>query len=217
MDLMDGTVKWKGNTWMMFTSSFDILNAPVIINGSDHYAELILGKAHITPHNSWLQHQQLINFYHRHSLFSTSFIICQRNQQIIWIVIYSYSILNYSWPSIFLTPLLNPRSALTSSRDSCNLPTPTLWMLSVLVRSHWSLEKGFRLINEIFLYLGCLNISTVFSHAQTVVLCSSCGTVLCQPTGGRARLTEGKSFVFTSFTTKGRELICNFLFRLFFP
>ena len=42
------------------------------------------------------------------------------------------------------------------------------------------------------LFLGCLNISTVFSHAQTVVLCSSCGTVLCQPTGGRARLTEGK-------------------------
>ncbi|KAJ8661963.1 40S ribosomal protein S27 [Lichtheimia ornata] len=41
---------------------------------------------------------------------------------------------------------------------------------------------------------GCLNISTVFSHAQTVVLCSSCGTVLCQPTGGRARLTEGSSF-----------------------
>ncbi|KAG0742132.1 hypothetical protein G6F57_008042 [Rhizopus arrhizus] len=41
---------------------------------------------------------------------------------------------------------------------------------------------------------GCLNISTVFSHAQTVVLCSSCGTVLCQPTGGRARLTEGCSF-----------------------
>ena len=40
--------------------------------------------------------------------------------------------------------------------------------------------------------LGCLNISTVFSHAQTVVLCSSCATVLCQPTGGRARLTEGK-------------------------
>ncbi|KAG0190012.1 sensitivity to high expression protein she9 [Apophysomyces sp. BC1034] len=37
---------------------------------------------------------------------------------------------------------------------------------------------------------GCVNISTVFSHAQTVVLCSSCGTVLCQPTGGRARLTE---------------------------
>jgi ribosomal protein S27E len=40
--------------------------------------------------------------------------------------------------------------------------------------------------------LGCFNITTVFSHAQTVVLCSSCATVLCQPTGGRARLTEGK-------------------------
>ena len=31
----------------------------------------------------------------------------------------------------------------------------------------------------------------VFSHAQTVVVCSGCSTVLCQSTGGRARLTEG--------------------------
>lgn len=161
--------------------------------------------------SSWLIFIIAIHFFQPHSSFVNEI------NKLSEIVIYSYSILNYSWPSIFLTPLLNPRSALTSSRDSCNLPTPTLWMLSVLVRSHWILEKGFRLINEIFLYLGCLNISTVFSHAQTVVLCSSCGTVLCQPTGGRARLTEGKSFVFTSFTTKGRELICNFLFRLFFP
>ncbi|KAI7966482.1 hypothetical protein MJO29_002230 [Puccinia striiformis f. sp. tritici] len=38
---------------------------------------------------------------------------------------------------------------------------------------------------------GCFNITTVFSHAQTVVLCGSCATVLCQPTGGKARLTEG--------------------------
>ena len=38
---------------------------------------------------------------------------------------------------------------------------------------------------------GCFKITTVFSHAQTVVLCVSCSTVLCQPTGGRARLTEG--------------------------
>ncbi|TPX57078.1 hypothetical protein PhCBS80983_g04095 [Powellomyces hirtus] len=41
---------------------------------------------------------------------------------------------------------------------------------------------------------GCMNITTVFSHAQTVVLCGSCATVLCQPTGGKARLTEGCSF-----------------------
>ncbi|MBN3301418.1 RS27L protein, partial [Amia calva] len=39
---------------------------------------------------------------------------------------------------------------------------------------------------------GCYKITTVFSHAQTVVLCVGCSTVLCQPTGGKARLTEGR-------------------------
>lgn len=34
--------------------------------------------------------------------------------------------------------------------------------------------------------------TTVFSHSQSVVLCGSCSTVLCTPTGGRARLTEGE-------------------------
>ncbi|CDO51319.1 similar to Saccharomyces cerevisiae YHR021C RPS27B Protein component of the small (40S) ribosomal subunit [Geotrichum candidum] len=41
---------------------------------------------------------------------------------------------------------------------------------------------------------GCLSITTVFSHAQTVVTCGSCSTVLTQPTGGKAKLTEGSSF-----------------------
>ncbi|CAI2173449.1 7675_t:CDS:2 [Funneliformis geosporum] len=41
---------------------------------------------------------------------------------------------------------------------------------------------------------GCFSITTVFSHAQTVVLCGSCANVLCQPTGGRARLTEVRCF-----------------------
>lgn len=41
---------------------------------------------------------------------------------------------------------------------------------------------------------GCLNITTVFSHAQTAVTCDGCATVLCQPTGGKAKLTEGCSF-----------------------
>ena len=41
--------------------------------------------------------------------------------------------------------------------------------------------------------LGCFAITTVFSHAQTVVLCGACTSVLCQPTGGKARLTEGTS------------------------
>ncbi|EEQ37364.1 putative 40S ribosomal protein [Clavispora lusitaniae] len=41
---------------------------------------------------------------------------------------------------------------------------------------------------------GCLNITTVFSHAQTAVTCDNCSTVLCSPTGGKAKLTEGCSF-----------------------
>lgn len=41
---------------------------------------------------------------------------------------------------------------------------------------------------------GCFKITTVFSHAQTVVVCVGCNTVLCQPTGGKARLIEGCSF-----------------------
>ncbi|KAM8750920.1 40S ribosomal protein S27-like isoform 1-T1 [Acanthopagrus schlegelii] len=41
---------------------------------------------------------------------------------------------------------------------------------------------------------GCYKITTMFSHAQTVVLCVGCSTVLCQPKGGKARLTEGCSF-----------------------
>merc|ERR1711862_70462 len=41
---------------------------------------------------------------------------------------------------------------------------------------------------------GCLQITTVYSHAQTVVLFGNCNVMLCQPTGGLARLTEGCSF-----------------------
>mmetsp|Transcript_21777 Transcript_21777/g.28163 ORF Transcript_21777/g.28163 Transcript_21777/m.28163 type:complete len:83 (-) Transcript_21777:246-494(-) len=41
---------------------------------------------------------------------------------------------------------------------------------------------------------GCFQITTVFSHAQTVVTCAGCNIHLCEPTGGKARLTEGCSF-----------------------
>lgn len=41
---------------------------------------------------------------------------------------------------------------------------------------------------------GCFQITTVFSHAQSVVLCGNCNIMLCQPTGGKARLTEGCSY-----------------------
>ena len=36
-----------------------------------------------------------------------------------------------------------------------------------------------------------MNITTVFSHAQSVVICPGCATVLCQPTGGKAKLSQG--------------------------
>ncbi|XP_004716273.1 40S ribosomal protein S27-like [Echinops telfairi] len=41
---------------------------------------------------------------------------------------------------------------------------------------------------------GCYKITTVFGQAQTVVSCVGCSAVLCQPTGGEARFTEGCSF-----------------------
>ncbi|KAF9924863.1 40S ribosomal protein S27-like [Linnemannia zychae] len=41
---------------------------------------------------------------------------------------------------------------------------------------------------------NCQNISTVFSHADTVVKCLKCSNILSQPTGGIAKLSEGVSF-----------------------
>ncbi|XP_036350471.2 small ribosomal subunit protein eS27-like [Ochotona princeps] len=41
---------------------------------------------------------------------------------------------------------------------------------------------------------GCYKITTVFSHAQTVVLCVGCCTALGQPMGGKAWLPESLSF-----------------------
>ncbi|XP_062943825.1 small ribosomal subunit protein eS27-like [Cynocephalus volans] len=40
----------------------------------------------------------------------------------------------------------------------------------------------------------CYKITTVFSHAQMAALSVGRATVLCQPTGEKARLTEGWSF-----------------------
>ncbi|KAM5290423.1 small ribosomal subunit protein eS27-like [Glossophaga mutica] len=39
----------------------------------------------------------------------------------------------------------------------------------------------------------CYNITNIFSHAEMVVLCVVSSIVHCQPTGGKARLTEGCS------------------------
>lgn len=46
---------------------------------------------------------------------------------------------------------------------------------------------------------GCFAITTVFSHAQSVVLCGSCAQVLSQPTGGKARLAVGMYFTYIFF------------------
>ncbi|KAJ3273155.1 40S ribosomal protein S27 [Terramyces sp. JEL0728] len=64
-------------------------------------------------------------------------------------------------------------------------------------RSSHKLKRLVQSPNSYFMDVkcsGCFQITTVFSHAQTVVLCNGCTTVLCQPTGGKARLTEGCSF-----------------------
>lgn len=62
------------------------------------------------------------------------------------------------------------------------------------LRSH-KLKRLVQNPNSFFMDVkcpGCFAITTVFSHAQTVVVCSSCAQVLCQPTGGKGRLTEGE-------------------------
>ncbi len=57
-----------------------------------------------------------------------------------------------------------------------------------------SSSKNYLLMKDCCVAIFCGCRTTVFSHSQTVVLCGSCSTVLCQPTGGKARLTEGCSF-----------------------
>uniref|UniRef100_A0A9J7Z1G9 40S ribosomal protein S27 n=1 Tax=Cyprinus carpio carpio TaxID=630221 RepID=A0A9J7Z1G9_CYPCA len=59
---------------------------------------------------------------------------------------------------------------------------------------------------------GCYKITTVFSHAQTVVLCVGCSTVLCQPTGGKARLTEGLFVFVLKLCNSGMERSYHMLF-----
>eukprot|EP01054_Gregarina_sp_Poly1_P004485 Gregarina_sp_Poly_1__4484@NODE_240_length_10883_cov_144_711446_g211_i0_p6_GENE_NODE_240_length_10883_cov_144_711446_g211_i0NODE_240_length_10883_cov_144_711446_g211_i0_p6_ORF_typecomplete_len151_score3_43Ribosomal_S27e/PF01667_17/6_1e02Ribosomal_S27e/PF01667_17/1_4e27zfCSL/PF05207_13/0_061FYVE_2/PF02318_16/3e02FYVE_2/PF02318_16/0_04_NODE_240_length_10883_cov_144_711446_g211_i0178630 len=41
---------------------------------------------------------------------------------------------------------------------------------------------------------GCFTITTVFSHAQTVVVCKDCSTILCRPSGGKCQLSNGCHF-----------------------
>lgn len=43
-----------------------------------------------------------------------------------------------------------------------------------------------------FFFLGCYKITTVFSHVQDKVRCDGCLVVLCRPTGGKGKLSDGK-------------------------
>ena len=66
----------------------------------------------------------------------------------------------------------------------------------VEARTH-KLKRLVQCPNSFFMDIkcpGCFQITTVFSHAQTVVMCANCNIMLCQPTGGKARLTEGCSY-----------------------
>ncbi|CAM9518084.1 unnamed protein product [Heterosigma akashiwo] len=51
--------------------------------------------------------------------------------------------------------------------------------------------------NSFFMDVKCpcsFQIYTIYSHAQTVMVCGQCNQVLCHPTGGMVRLREGCSF-----------------------
>lgn len=90
----------------------------------------------------------------------------------------------------------------TNSKGLYNIQIVILWMSDVLVHS---LSNVYSLhLIEIYLFhvylfalflisLGCYKITTVFSHAQSEIVCGGCFTILCMPTGGKARLTEGNT------------------------
>ncbi|KAH6759505.1 ribosomal protein S27 [Perilla frutescens var. hirtella] len=89
-------------------------------------------------------------------------------------------------------PKLRPsmKEVLSNDYDLLNLPAE-------LGKRNHKLKRLVQSPNSFFMEVkcqGCFNITIVFSHSQTVVVCENCETVLCQPTRGRARLTEGCFF-----------------------
>lgn len=55
----------------------------------------------------------------------------------------------------------------------------------------------------LFLFLGCYKIKTVFSHVQDRIRCDGCQIVLCRPTGGKGKLSDGKLTNYTCFKHLG--------------
>ncbi|KAL4368935.1 hypothetical protein GQ457_05G004970 [Hibiscus cannabinus] len=101
---------------------------------------------------------------------------------------YSLRSFNFEVPTPLPPPLAN--MVLQNDVDLLNPPAE-------LEKKKHKLKRLVQSPNSFFMDVkcqGCFNITTVFSHSQTVVVCGNCQTVLCQPTGGKARLTEGCSF-----------------------
>lgn len=59
------------------------------------------------------------------------------------------------------------------------------------------LKKLVQAPNSFFLDVRCpqcYNISTIFSHSQTSVTCQHCTNILCNTSGGKAKLSVGSSW-----------------------
>ncbi|XP_051021364.1 40S ribosomal protein S27-like [Acomys russatus] len=84
-------------------------------------------------------------------------------------------------PFILLTPLEknllhpSPEEEERKHKKKCLVQSPSSYFLDVRCPGYYKVTTGF-------------------SHAQMVALCVGCSTVLCQPTGGKARVTEGCFF-----------------------
>lgn len=84
--------------------------------------------------------------------------------------------------------------------DLFHVPIHILWILSVQV-IWFHLFNWFVLHNSYvpILILGCYKIKTVFSHVQDRVRCDGCQIVLCRPTGGKGKLSDGKLIMISVF------------------
>ncbi|KAK8849694.1 40S ribosomal protein S27 [Kwoniella newhampshirensis] len=109
-----------------------------------------------------------------------------------------------SWTKICWSYCLAAHALKNHPADLCSSPRPIQTLAidllnrpaDVQARTH-KLKKVVPEPNSFFMDVkcpGCFAITTVFSHASTVVQCQGCATALCQPTGGKAKLTEGCSF-----------------------
>ena len=100
-----------------------------------------------------------------------------------------FSLISFSFPFSTSSPKTKTQ-VLSYDIDLLNPPA------ALEARKH-KLKRLVQSPNSYFMDVkcqGCFQITVVFSNSQTVVVCPACSAVLCTPTGGKARLTEGCSF-----------------------